>query len=280
MSSRRNSLQFQTIHEVPSSKYLLVVFSPLLPNNHPLRRVAASLRLQNISLFHSWIIFSSLFLVLIRSSRTSYVRNTPNVRSSQYPCRVNTPSASSERAWQLQLRCVLWPQGFVQTLSRLLSHTFQTKSAEYEKPRNSSCIACERTEHYVSITNILKVTLRAGLTRLNRSQHRRYTGKLRIKIARVRCACDHRLEGRLDPLVINVIPINIPEKRLTHDLLCIGWSAPKSHLRFACQKLLKNGDGVTWHVDRIKGLISKNRVVDFVFIFATERRLLKEHLVD
>jgi hypothetical protein len=46
------------------------------------------------------------------------------------------------------------------------------------------------------------------------------------------------------------------------------------------QQFLQNGDGVAGHVDRVERLVGENGVVDLVFVFAAEGRLLEEHLVD
>jgi len=79
--------------------------------------------------------------------------------------------------------------------------------------------------------------------------------------------------------MIYVVPVNIPEERLVHDLLSVGWPATKTSFRLAGQKLLQHGNRVAWHVDRIKRLIRKNRIVDFVLVLTTEWRLLEKHLV-
>lgn len=80
--------------------------------------------------------------------------------------------------------------------------------------------------------------------------------------------------------MINIIPIDIPKERLVHDLLCIRRSTSQTLIRLASEEFLEDGHGVAWHVDWVKWLIGENSVVDFVFVFAAEGRLLQEHLVD
>ena len=118
------------------------------------------------------------------------------------------------------------------------------------------------------------------LTRLNGGQHGRDTGELRIEVAGISSAANLRQERRLDPLVVDVIPVNLLEEGLIHDLLGIRWTATKAGFRLAGEELLQDGDGVARHVDGVKGLVSQNSVVDFFFVFAAEWRLLEQHLVD
>lgn len=80
--------------------------------------------------------------------------------------------------------------------------------------------------------------------------------------------------------MVDIVPIDIPEEGMGHDLLGIRWPRAKSELRLASKKLLKNGHRVPRHVDGIERLIGQNSIVDFVFIFTTEGRLLQQHLVD
>lgn len=80
--------------------------------------------------------------------------------------------------------------------------------------------------------------------------------------------------------MIHIIPINIPEKRLVHNLLCIRRSTSQTLVRLTSKEFLEDGNGVAWHVDWVEWLVSENGVVDFVFVFSTEGGLLKEHLVD
>lgn len=80
--------------------------------------------------------------------------------------------------------------------------------------------------------------------------------------------------------MVNIIPVNIPEERLIHDLLSICRAATQTRLRLTSEELLEDGDRVAWHMDWVEWLIRENGVVDFVFVFAAEWRLLEEHLVD
>lgn len=62
----------------------------------------------------------------------------------------------------------------------------------------------------------------SSLTGLNGSEHRGDAGELRVKIAGVGSTSDLRFERRLDPLRSNIIPIDVSEERLTHNLLCVS----------------------------------------------------------
>ena len=119
-----------------------------------------------------------------------------------------------------------------------------------------------------------------ALTRLHRRQHRRDAGEFRVKIARVGRARDLRLEGRRHLLVAEVVPVDVAEEGMAHDLLRVGRPRAQAQLGFARQELLQDRDRVARHVDGIQRLVSKDGVVDFVFVFAAEGRLLEKHLVD
>ena len=80
--------------------------------------------------------------------------------------------------------------------------------------------------------------------------------------------------------MVNIIPINVPEERLVHDLLSICWPGTKTLVRLASEEFLQDGDGVARHVDWVEGLVGENGVVDLVFVFTAEWGLLEEHLVD
>lgn len=80
--------------------------------------------------------------------------------------------------------------------------------------------------------------------------------------------------------MVDIIPVDIPKERLTHDFLSIRGSAPETLLRFSREKFLQDGDGVPGHVDGVERLVCENGIVDFIFVFAAEGRLLEEHLVD
>jgi len=115
---------------------------------------------------------------------------------------------------------------------------------------------------------------------LHRRQHRRNARKLRIEITRIRRARDGRDEWRWHALVVDVVPVDVPKESMGHDFLRVGGAGPKSHLGLAGEQFLENGDGVARHVDWVEWLVGEDGVVDFVFVFATEGRLLEEHLVD
>lgn len=118
------------------------------------------------------------------------------------------------------------------------------------------------------------------LTRLHWSQYWCNTRELRIEVAGIRSAGDLRLEWWLDSLMVDVIPIDVSKKWLAHDFLCIGWSASKTLFRFPSEQLLQDRNRISRHVNRVQRLISENCVVDFVFVFSSEGRLLEKHLVD
>lgn len=80
--------------------------------------------------------------------------------------------------------------------------------------------------------------------------------------------------------MVNILPVDIPEESMRHDLLGICRSRAKSQFRLTSEQFLQNGDRVTWHVNGIKRFVSKNGIVDLIFIFTAEWRLLEEHLVD
>lgn len=80
--------------------------------------------------------------------------------------------------------------------------------------------------------------------------------------------------------MVDVVPVDVAEECMGHDFLGVRGSGSKSQLRLTSEQLLKNGNGVSRHVNRVQRLIRKNSVVYFVFIFTTEGRLLKKHLVD
>lgn len=80
--------------------------------------------------------------------------------------------------------------------------------------------------------------------------------------------------------MVHIIPVNIPKKRLIHNLLRIRWATSQTLVRLTSEQFLEDGNRVAWHVDWVKGLVGENGVVNFVFIFAAEGRLLQEHLVN
>jgi hypothetical protein len=115
---------------------------------------------------------------------------------------------------------------------------------------------------------------------LHRREHRRNTCKLRIEIARIRRARNSRDKGRRHPLVVDIVPVDVPEEGVGHDFLGVRGPGAEAHFGFAGEEFLQDGDGVARHVDGVQGLVGQDGVVDFVFVFAAEGGLLEEHLVD
>src|SRR6266480_5933124 len=148
-----------------------------------------------------------------------------------------------------------------------------SKSAQYENPRNSSCIACERTSDVVSIG--FQETKIALLTRLNRRKHRCHARKLLVEITRIGRTGDLRNEWGRDPLMVNILPIDVAEERLRHDFLGIGRSGTETQLGLAGEQFLENRDRIAWHVNGVERFVGKNGVVDIFLIFATEWRYLR-----
>src|SRR6266480_3241032 len=98
-----------------------------------------------------------------------------------------------------------------------------SKSAQYENPRNSSCIACERTSDVVSIG--FQETKIALLTRLNRRKHRCNARKLLVEITRIGRTGDLRNEWGRDLLMENYLPIRVLDDRPPHRSPCIcSWT--------------------------------------------------------
>lgn len=118
------------------------------------------------------------------------------------------------------------------------------------------------------------------LTRLNWCENGSNARKLRVKVARIRGALDLRHERWLHPLVVNVIPVNVAEEGLVHDFLGIRRSTSKTLIRLSGEELLQNRHRIPRHVDRIQRLIGENSVVNLVFVFTSERRLLQKHLIN
>jgi hypothetical protein len=140
-------------------------------------------------------------------------------------------------------------------------------------------MACEST---VIIVSNRHTSLYNGKqhTRLHGRKHGRNTCKLGVEIARIRWACNLWGKRRLHPLVVNIIPVDVPEERMGHDFLSVGRSRSQSHLRLTSEQLLEDGNRIAGHVDGVERLIGENGVVNFVFVFTAEGRLLEEHLVD
>ena len=76
------------------------------------------------------------------------------------------------------------------------------------------------------------------LTRLHRRQNRRNTRELAIEITRISSTRDLGLEWRLDPLMVDIIPIDVPEERLAHNFLSVGRSTAQSLVGLTGQQLL------------------------------------------
>lgn len=67
-----------------------------------------------------------------------------------------------------------------------------------------------------------------ALTRLNWSENRSDTCELLVEVTRISRAGDLGEEGRRNTLMVNVIPVNIPEEGVGHDFLGISWSGSQS----------------------------------------------------
>ncbi len=118
------------------------------------------------------------------------------------------------------------------------------------------------------------------LTGLNRRQHRRHTRELLIEVARIRRVGNLRHERRGDAFVVHIVPVDVPEERVAHDLLRVGGPGAEPHVGLAREQLLQDRDRVARHVDRVERLVREDGVVDLVLVLAAERRLLQQHLVD
>lgn len=118
------------------------------------------------------------------------------------------------------------------------------------------------------------------LTGLDRRKDRRHACKLSIKIAGICRAGDLWNERWCHLLLVNFVPIDVPEVSVRHDFLRVGGTRSKSHFRLAGEQLLKNGDRVARHVNGVEWFVGENSIVDFVFVLSTERRLLEQHLID
>lgn len=80
--------------------------------------------------------------------------------------------------------------------------------------------------------------------------------------------------------MVDIVPVDVPEERLAHDLLRISGAASQSLVRFTDEQLLQDRHRVPRHMNRVERLVCQDGVVNFVFVFTSEWRLLKEHLVD
>jgi len=77
--------------------------------------------------------------------------------------------------------------------------------------------------------------MQAELTTLHGRQHRRNARKLLVEITRVLVILDGRFEWWWNSLGVYILPIDVLEKGVAHDLLGISWATTQSHLRLACQ---------------------------------------------
>lgn len=80
--------------------------------------------------------------------------------------------------------------------------------------------------------------------------------------------------------MVNVLPIDIPKKRLAHDLLRVRGPTAEPLVGLAGEQLLQDGNAVAGHMDGVERLVSKDSVIDLVFVFTAEGGLLEEHLID
>lgn len=80
--------------------------------------------------------------------------------------------------------------------------------------------------------------------------------------------------------MVDVVPVDVSEESMAHDFLRVCDSGAQSYFWFTGEEFLEDRDGVARHVDWIEGLVCQDGVVDLVFVFAAEGRLLEEHLVD
>src|SRR3954447_8744983 len=98
------------------------------------------------------------------------------------------------------------------------------KSAEYEKPRNSSCMTCVSTiKDGVSIPVHFQGDLSVGiqgkskLTRLYGCKDGRYAREFRVEVG---CVCwrgNLREERSWDTLVVDVVPVDVSKECMGHN---------------------------------------------------------------
>ena len=117
------------------------------------------------------------------------------------------------------------------------------------------------------------------LTRLDGCQHWCDTCEFRIEITSISRTGYLRKEWWLYPLVVYIIPIDISKKWLAHDFLRISWSTPKTLIWFSGEEFLQYRNRVARHMDGVQWFIGQNSIINFVFILASEGRLLQKHLV-
>ena len=98
-----------------------------------------------------------------------------------------------------------------------------------ENPRNSSCIAWDTTARHAVISIIFAVAaVKWERTALHWREYRCNTGELRVEIVCIRGVCHFWYERRLHSFVVDIIPDQIIEERVAHDLLGSRGTLPKS----------------------------------------------------
>lgn len=80
--------------------------------------------------------------------------------------------------------------------------------------------------------------------------------------------------------MVYIVPVDVPKEWLVHDFLRIRRSASQSLIGLPSKELLEYGHRVSGHVDRVKGLVAENGIINFILVFAPEWRLLQEHLIN
>lgn len=80
--------------------------------------------------------------------------------------------------------------------------------------------------------------------------------------------------------MVDIVPVDVPEERLAHDLLRISGAASQSLIRFTDEQLLQDRHRIPRHVNRVERLVRQNSVINLIFVFTSERGLLQQHLVD
>ncbi len=80
--------------------------------------------------------------------------------------------------------------------------------------------------------------------------------------------------------MVDVVPVDVAEESVRHNLLGIRGARSQSQFGLAGQQLLQNRNRIAGHVNWVERLVCKDSIVNLVFIFSTERRLLQKHLVD
>ena len=55
--------------------------------------------------------------------------------------------------------------------------------------------------------------------------------------------------------MIDIIPVDVPEEGVAHDLLGVGDAGAEADLGFAGEQFLQDGDRVARHVDGVEGFV-------------------------